>query len=133
MRIKINNKTFTREDIIEKHRRLWNAIAEETLEHKRPVYKSEAAWNLGELWDLKACYNECYACEYAVQARKRAGKTNENKCKWCIFQWPNKKNGTSCCMTVMKTGLLNKWDNTNNYEKKARFARKIADVPTKTD
>lgn len=66
----------------EEHRKLWNWIADKTLEWRMPVSK-------GDYFDVKTEFdhilNFCFACEYAEEMLD--GNEGHHRCEFCPIEW----------------------------------------------
>jgi hypothetical protein len=120
--------TLTKQEAIEKHRKMWNWIADEL--EKGNAYKYYISrFEFLQTEPLKLAYFTeikeydfpiagCYCCEYA-----RRGKSTI--CKDCPLDWP----GGKC---VGENGLYRKINIEcveKNYTEAAKLARQIANLP----
>ncbi len=109
--------TFTLKTAVDNFRKQWDWIADETLQRKRKVAKSEyfVAHGISNIPLM-----ECYLCEFSTG------------CDVCPVKWGGKLN---FCINrnanLDNKGLLAQWKYTKNYKKAARLARKIANLPLK--
>lgn len=100
-------------DYYELHKRLWNWIADKTLELKRKVYKEEYFEAMG-IPGEEFPENECYACEEC-----------NVRCSNCPINWSPFK------ICFSDGALYDTWQfcPETDYETAATLARKIANLP----
>lgn len=134
-------ENLTKEEVVKRHREMWNWIADETEKQNRVVIEEEAFAHFG--WPLNATY-KCWCCSYSLQ------KINKNyigafpdllgsRCVYCPIGWPSGR-----CMN--EDSPYCKWsdfaekayENGNNLDENlikqvAKLAREIADLPIKED
>ena len=103
---------MTKQEALENHRKLWNWIADKTMERKRRVEKFEYFEENG----IDMILNGCYCCKYDSQFN--------NLCDHCPIDWGNDNN--DCCY---KNSPYNKWSFEYDYLKAAQYAREIANLP----
>lgn len=123
---------ISKEEAIERHRMIWNWIADETLKQKAIVYKEDAFEHFK--WDWDKTLEGCWCCHYAIIERN---KNTYNKgtvvCDYCPLKWSHNRcnyNGE------FFKGLYSKWHIAtinNNYKKAAKIARKITNLPERKD
>ena len=152
--------TLTKQEAIEGHRKMWNWIADR-LEKATPrdtfdVYNLKMEYE--ELHNLKL-FCSCYLCEYARKKSLDEDIDLYKRCVYCPLLWEeNKSNTDFICeygngieqydddiIDVLKTfhsdvmgdfGLWNVCDflaEKRHYDKAARLARKIANLPEKDE
>lgn len=111
---------MTKQQAIEEHRKMWNWIADNTLELGVKVPKSlYFKANLYPAFDIPK--NLCFCCEYAYEVEYEG-----LSCHICPIQWEN--DFCLCCGSAFF-----KWSNEMNYKKAAKLARKIANLPERED
>ena len=100
-------------DYHELHKRLWNWIADKTLELKRKVGKEEYFEAMG-IPAEEIPENECYACE----------KCNV-RCSNCPIDWSPTK------LCFFSESIYKDWRSCpdTDYETAAKLAREIANLP----
>lgn len=103
---------MTKNEAIEKHRKMWNWLAD------NPGYaKGDYLEKFDKNVDLIL---GCYLCDYALR-----------NCRVCPLKWPN-----GSCMTLDDDGLYDKWDKAMGYgayAKAAEIARQIAQLPEREE
>ena len=104
-------------DYHELHKRLWNWIADKTLELKRKVQKWEYFMEMGIPVE-EIPENECYACEEC-----------NVRCSNCPINWSPFED------CISNGALFDAWFSCKNedYETAAALARKIANLPWRED
>ena len=108
--------TFTKEQAITEHRKMWNWIADETEKRKRKIRKSEY-FKEHHIAHLTRPWGDCYCCEYALIACEQ-----DVKCMYCPIDWGSVE---SCF-----DGVFASWLNEDrDYKIAAELARKIANLP----
>ena len=134
----INNKTnISRKNAIQEHRKMWNWIAEKSIEYKRKVTKEEY---LSEFYAGISLYDNCFLCQYSLEKKLKQsinyldikyGIYHRDKCYFCPLQWGILSD--YCCNNDLPftKGLYFKWYKSKNYKKAARLAKKIDNVPEK--
>lgn len=117
---------ITREQTFYLHRKLWNTIADRTLELKRPVIEREIFW----LYNWPIIKNNCWCCEYCNSSY---GFTY---CLKCPIDWD--EHGGYCNSIY---SLYRSWKKRLDYcshypclpsycfEDLAKYAREIARLP----
>lgn len=107
---------LTREQAIYSFRQMWNWLADETEKQKRKVKKHEYP-----LMQEMSITNECFICEYCA---------NEGiKCNNCIIVWP----GTKAVCGISSPYILWLFCGDREWEKAARYAREIANLPERVE
>lgn len=107
---------LTKEEVVRRHRMLWNYIADESERSGVPVSKYTA---VHELWPGLPQFvpmNDCWACE------------GSDTCDSCIIKWP----GGDCGGPRNFKGLYVKWlraYNRNDLKAHINIAREIANLP----
>lgn len=114
---------LTREEAIERHRRMWSWISSETLRRGHPVSKQEARDHFN--WPM--LNHGCWLCEF-----------NGDPCDYqsgegsCIVQWP----GGRCSYEHGRGGLFDQWVDAyfdDNGALAAELAMRIAMLPEKEE
>ena len=111
------NNTLTLKEAVDKHRQLWNWIADETKKIKKPASKHANPMVQEDHPD-----NDCYMCEYV-------GKSS---CENCPLQWGNKQQG--CCDN--HSSPYYRWVREKNlmtFSDASNLARQIANLPLKPE
>ena len=123
--------TLTYEQTIEKHRRMWHWIADQTRKKQAAISKFEYIYEQGKAdpeFTKKIGNNFCFLCKYAEQLRTNKRTTI---CNYCIGCW----NGDTCVTDPDEpdsAGLYTKWINAwsnNNWEQAATYADQMAELP----
>ena len=110
---------ITLKEAIDNFRKQWNWMADETLIQERKVEKEEYfnAHSINEEDRLRIC---CYLCEFV----------GSRPCIKCPVKWPGEAGNCSDRDTRFDDrGLYEQWAHTIDYEKAARLAREIANLP----
>lgn len=127
------NKTLL-ENYLDKHRKMWNWIADETLKRKCPVGKSDYIKknNIG----TKPA-NLCYMCEYT----KRVNGFKD--CSLCPLKWSDRHvimytdecvaSITPFWLFMYTTSLCHSGPKSDMYKEVANYARQIAELPLKPE
>lgn len=120
---------MTKQEAIDKHRRMWRWIAEKTRERRKVVDKSDYFYENGEEGPLGSPIHLCWCCEYA-----RSVCNNDNivgghmaYCYLCPIQWSG---CWGCCTT--DTSAYRMWLHhfcLDDWEEAARWAAAIAELP----
>lgn len=95
----------------EEHRKLWNYLADKPEAEKYNYFKN---------WD-RAPYNECFACEAALQEANRA-----NVAYFCPFCPLGGERIVGC-----DSGLFDDWQEAVSPERRQQLALQIANLPWK--
>lgn len=95
------------------HRALWNWLADHPRARKADYFKN---WNCNSI-----PLNECFACEAALQAARRAN--TYHTCRFCPLGG-ERIIGCDC-------GLFVEWAAAASRERRQQLARKIANLPWK--
>ena len=114
-------KNLTKEQAIAEHRKMWNWIADETEKSKKIVGKSAyfrktAPNDMGILHD-------CYCCRYDISNIP----DRTFRCRYCPIDWGNNTRHQFMCQGF--NGLYTKWCTSTDWEKSAKLARQIANLP----
>lgn len=119
---------MTKSEAIAAHRRLWNWIADKTIERKRIVRKTEY---FAENNILNYPLNCCYCCDFANNSYQ------ENYCCDCPLDWQSEVE-VMPCENLKKMnddgGLYSQWCRecgSGEWKEAARIAREIANLPEK--
>lgn len=117
---------MTLEEMLVKHKALWNWIADETERRKGVVTKAEYF----EKNNISAPENDCYGCEYAKQFTD--GEFIRCLCEECPFDWSNAADQIESCLD--DGSIYDIWVRhilRNEWQLAAEAARKIAELPLK--
>lgn len=120
---------LTREEAIQKHRELWNWIADETERRQDCVSKKEYFENIG-VGRNEVPLNNCYCCEYAHNQTNTFGATKCESCPIWSFDKP--------CESTFESDNLpyDLWRcayESGAWEKAAKYARIIANLPERSE
>ena len=139
---------FTKQEAVRHHRDMWNWIADELEKHENTY---ETIWELKEKFIdinfLPEILNDCFCCQY-VDSHYYGKWGSPGACKICPLIWGNEEFVGDTCFCE---GLSLEDDETIDYEKTrglygklidvlidekdfekgARLARKIANLPEK--
>lgn len=128
---KIDFEHLTKEQALYLHRKLWNAIADKTLEFGRPVEKWEIFW----MYEWPRVTANCWCCEYS---RQQYLIDRIKPCDRCPINWGGKgkacqSNGSPYDKWNMKICL---WSGKKKFSKSeieefADLAKQIANLPEK--
>lgn len=138
---------LTKEECVRRHILLWNYIADEILEQEKVPwnYKVKAFEHFG--WHNGDMFNYCWACYYC-QMKDHEMVDNEDaerrkswmNCHNCLFDWyhhdePWGAEWSNYCDDGMTLySRFHTLRNTNkDWEKAARIAREIANMPVRED
>ena len=103
---------------------MWNWIADETLRTKCKVKKWDY-FNAMNIPDSERPSKDCYCCEY----------DSTHACTKCPLKWPSDRQLLMCAhksyLYEDRIGLYGLWRSCSksDYEKAARLAREIANLP----
>lgn len=107
---------LTKEEVIRRHRLMWNWISEETIKQERCVGKVEASEHFG--WCSDICYNYfCWCCVYA-----------HNDCSKCPVKWTR---SSKCSSDIYKTWQI--YCDYNDYLSASEVAKRISELPERED
>lgn len=121
---------LTREQVIAEHRKMWKWIAEQYENGKGANYLQayilkEKYLLANKYYDLYSSSHLCFLCDYVHALGKR------RICNECPLDW----GATQSCMgTLEEAGLYKQLRNCHcnkDYEKCAKLARQIAELPEK--
>lgn len=128
----IENKEL--ELLIEKHRNMWNWIADKIEEDKGTNPDIDDFGDYKSLY-LKSqgyhryVYYDCFMCDYIIRKHKiYDGK----RCYWCLLKWPSRCINYPCEDTKFDgdgLGLYNRFWTTDDWKEAAKCAREIANLP----
>lgn len=110
--------TWTMEDFIFHHRKMWNWIADETLRLKRKVEKFEYFEAMGIPED-EIPINRSYCCAYDMKCMENSNYIIALWCENCPIDWNS----------IMKKHMCQ--SDIDNYKEAVRLARIIANLPEK--
>ena len=132
---KINmNSLLTLKETVEKHRKLWNWIADETEKQKRIVKNAE-----NPMVQKDEPLNDCYCCEFVFE---QYGHPHYRYCDKCPLNWGKSQDLYHRCLEFdtlydLWCDILNDdivFENEAEKLKEAvRVARKIANLPLKPE
>ena len=131
------SKRLSYQETIIQHRRMWNWIADKTMESEQCVTKYEYMLHLERNSEQKKIpIHLCFLCDYAtLTAYMETGKTSSDiRCRYCPCVWPG-----GCCYKNDRQNLrplYTRWIDAHqeqNYKNAAKYARKIADLPAKPE
>ena len=110
---------LTKEQAVKEHRKMWNWLADKTLERRKKVTK-ENYFREEYRNKIRIC-NYCWCCEYDNHHNKI------DDCNECPIEW----DGTDKTKCMASSSSYNQWCKTSNddYEIAAELARKIANLP----
>ena len=111
--------SMTKKEAIENHKKMWNWIAEKTLERKRIVKKYEYFLeNKRSIVPL----SRCYCCEYDIE------HSVEYPCSSCPIDFKG-DNSFYKYFCMSKKSAFRNWLEAKDYTKRAELARQIANLP----
>ena len=127
---------LTKEECVRRHRLMWNYVADQILEQGKVPwnYKEEVFEHFG--WHNGDIFNYCWACYYCQM--KDFDWIN---CHNCLFDWHGRGNepwdaewSNYCDNETTLYSRFHTLRNTNgDWEKTARIAREIANMPVRED
>ena len=120
------NKPLTLKETIEKHRKLWNWIANETEKRQKIVLKEE-----NPMVQKDKPQSKCYCCQFVIE------QTGCKGCEICPLNWGKRRDGFFSLCTDDNT-LYKRWNfiirvDNENWEEAAKLAREIANLPLKPE
>ena len=136
---------LTKEEVIRRHRLMWNYIADESARARTRISKGDALIHFG--WK-ETPFNYCWCCEYAD---RKASKYcyYKNMCDYCPLDLrKGNSNGVIYCSTkymniygVFQEGLYTKWNSirlldscdSEKLDEYIDLAKRIANLPEKED
>ena len=117
---------------IQKHREMWNWIADQILERKILLDIAEAKLT----WCLEiglAPISGCFACECKYAIHEACSRCEYAYCrKGCLFNWVESSENFVSCIG-RKSSLYVRCTNARTYRKQAELARKIANLPVREE
>lgn len=126
--------SLTKQQAIEKHRQMWNWIADETLKRKCKIIKMDY-FNENLDKNEEPPLVSCYACQYSAEQRGIIS-FSENMCQFCPIDWHSDSSCTMC-MDKDEHSFYNNtfaaWNETNDWKKAAELAREIAELPEREE
>ena len=146
-------KNITRKQAIAEHRKMWNWIADKTMETRTPIEKKDYV-NQHDIDKIQGYEqfkesNLCFCCLYAENKFRRINKNweediyiNSFPCQYCPLDWDSTNYEYMC--EYRKSGLdglhaswfneIIKYQTNQNefdYKKASKIAREIANLPKK--
>ena len=132
----IYDKVLTVEETIEKHRKMWNWVADNcTEEMGKSVYELIKMF-IHDNEENPHLFVNSYCCEYAAQQVGRR-KNYMGRCIHCPLNWGSQRNMYGCqhlTDELHEDGLFIKairLSDNGNYEEAQKIARQIANLPEK--
>lgn len=115
---------ITVEQAVYEHRKMWNWIAEKTLQRKKKIIKEDYFEEHQLEYKKRPMYN-CWCCEFTEDCHL-------DYCKGCPLDWGNCIN--TCFYTIYtptNSALFTQWNCTSfkNYREAYRLAKEIANLP----
>ena len=130
---------LTKEECVRRHRLLWNYVADQILEQKKVPrnYKRKAFEHFGWSVPIGRIFSYCWGCYYnsmkcfeMVDDPKHIKESEVNTCPYCLFNWTSDEhNFCSKYNTMFDWFTVSKL--ANDWEKAARIAREIANMPVR--
>lgn len=120
--------------IIEKHRNMWNWIADKIEEDKGTNPDIDDFGDYKSLY-LKSqgyhryVYYDCFMCDYIIRKHKIY---DGERCYWCLLKWPSTCTQFPCEDTRLegdRLGLYNRFWTSYDWQEAAKYARLIANLP----
>ena len=111
---------FTKKEAIHWHRRMWNWIAQTSIQEERCVTKEEALEHFG-FKGSNMPQSNCFCCEYALVTIART-------CNSCPVVWDD---DLHCCQA--EYGIWAFYTKHDCYVQAAHWAYKIAELPERPD
>lgn len=111
---------LTREEAIQKHRELWNWIADETERRQDFVSKEEYYYEHPE--SIRPL-SLCFCCQYVAE---RSDYILSDCLALCPIKWE-----TGCCEN--SRGEYREWRRAEDWLEAAKYARIIANLPERSD
>ena len=127
-----------RREAIEKHREMWNWIADQTEQRQTIVGKTEFFTEHGiplyiEGGPVKC---ECFCCQFALEEKQRS-IDYESRCIYCPLTWvdgqPDRTAKDENWICIDKSSPFAAWERLKptKWKEAARLARVIANLPEK--
>lgn len=135
IRVDMDGNLYNRDDVIQKHRDMWNWLADMSEKEGKVKGKGDYAEDGHE--ELFSSTDFCYACAYAIHVAHELSKVgvHMHKCEFCPFVWPNSEHTGRClcCGPVHSDYLLyDIWYLAlmcNDVPRAVEVAREIANLP----
>lgn len=105
---------ITKREAIEKHRELWNMIADKTEKEQKYVSKTSSGY-FDDYSEADVPLNHCFCCEFDESIK------SDVDCSMCPIWWSN---GNRCNEAEYKN-----WEGANSVEESEIYARIIAELP----
>lgn len=112
---------LTFNEAIANHRKMWNWIADKSEERKRVISKADY---FAENKIKDYAFENCYACEYGIQ--QIGYYQGSAKCDKCPIDW-----GVENCEAI--SSPYYDWRNSEDYQSAAKYAREIANLPSREE
>lgn len=110
---------FNKKEAVYWHRKMWNWIAQTSIQEQRCVYKIEALEHFGFTLGQHP-KDLCFCCEYAFTSL-------EENCALCPVVWSGDTCCTGCAHPEYKTWMY--YLIYHDYIQAAKWAYKIAELP----
>ena len=117
--------SLTKNHAVTEHRKLWNWVADATERREHCVDKWEYFIE-NELSTEKIPFQNCFCCEYSIL---KSSKKDVDYCTFCPVQWNTTDNSNDCKCVQGEYGRWSKAYRDGDYERAAKIARKIANLP----
>ncbi|MFR2774757.1 MAG: hypothetical protein ACLTBR_02885 [Anaerostipes sp.] len=117
----------TKQEVIKKHRDMWNWIAGET-EATGDLINEGDYFDEMRIPDGDRPKCNCYCCKYVEQKNDARYRIN---CKYCPLDWKSDCDEYMCLDKERvgdSSGLFSRWSDTYNIEERAELAREIANL-----
>ena len=134
---------LTREEVIRRHRLMWNWIADETEKTGELITKKDAFKHFG--WNISHAFELCWCCEWAYRKSDVDLDNRASFCSYCPLNWSNGEKKilkATCTNIITNDGYVNDglyeqwWFRTSCREdpiEASRLARIIANLPEKKE
>ena len=124
---------LTFEEAIENHKKMWNWIADETLNRKKTVTKSDYFKEN----NIEECYNYCFCCQYATDNSDITQLGLEMKnCMICPIDWCKIVGNYDECQCFEHNTPYDWWIDAcdlKEWKIAAKYARQIANLPLRQE
>lgn len=120
---------LTREQAIKEHRKMWNWIADETINRQIKVTK----WEYFYTFKFIEPIHLCYCCEYArnVCEERKENSSIGSRCWYCPIKWGEEDSARCYDDECDPPALYSLWERLGNleFEQAAYLAKQIAELP----